>query len=167
MKSVQIRSFFWSVFPRTRTEYEIYGKSLYSDRVWEIRIRKNSVFGHFSRSEMSRHINHRVLHQSISCVGFNASYAFDDNNNTLWYSSGWGVHDNNDDWIGYEFPIAVRVHAVRMKIDEAHRTASPKKIFVEAADTNTGPFRTKWVIKNPTYEADNVYKVLGTFFLCF
>ena len=109
---------------------------------------------------MSRHINHRVLHQSIFCVGFNASYAFDGNNNTLWYSSGWGVHDNNDDWIGYEFPIAVRVHAVRMKIDEAHRTASPKKIFVEAADTNTGPFRTKWVIKNPTYEADNVYKIL-------
>ena len=35
VKSVQIPSFFWSVFPRIRTEY---GK---------IRTRKNSVFGHF------------------------------------------------------------------------------------------------------------------------
>ena len=39
MKSVQIWSFFWSEFSCIRTEY---GK---------IRTRKNSVFGHFSRSE--------------------------------------------------------------------------------------------------------------------
>ena len=38
VKSVQIRSFFWSIFSRIRTEYG------------EIRTRKNSVFGHFSRS---------------------------------------------------------------------------------------------------------------------
>ena len=38
VKCVQIRSFFWSVFSRIRSEY---GK---------IRTRKNSVFGHFSRS---------------------------------------------------------------------------------------------------------------------
>ena len=38
VKSIQIRRFFWSVFSRIRTEY---GK---------IRTRKNSVYGHFSRS---------------------------------------------------------------------------------------------------------------------
>ena len=38
VKSVQIRSFFWSVFSHIRAEYE------------KIRTRKNSVFGHFSRS---------------------------------------------------------------------------------------------------------------------
>ena len=38
-KSVQIRIFFWSVFSCTRTEYR------------KIRTRKNSVFGHFSRSD--------------------------------------------------------------------------------------------------------------------
>ena len=38
VKSVQIRSFFWSVFSRIQSEY---GK---------IRTGKNSVFGHFSRS---------------------------------------------------------------------------------------------------------------------
>ena len=43
MKSVQIRSFFWSVFSRIRTEC---GK---------IRIRKNSVFGYFSRREQLKH----------------------------------------------------------------------------------------------------------------
>ena len=41
-KSVQIRSFFWSVFSRIRTEY-----GGYTDQ-------KNSVFGHFSRSERFR-----------------------------------------------------------------------------------------------------------------
>ena len=39
VKSVQIRSFFWSVFPCIQSEYS------------KIRTRKNSVFGHFSRSE--------------------------------------------------------------------------------------------------------------------
>ena len=38
----QIRSFFWSVFSRIRTEY---------GEIWSIRTRKNSLFGHFSRSE--------------------------------------------------------------------------------------------------------------------
>ena len=37
VKSVQIRGFFWSVFSRIRTEYG--------------EMRKNSVFGHFSRTE--------------------------------------------------------------------------------------------------------------------
>ena len=48
VKSVQVLSVFWSVFSRIRTEYGDllriqfeYGK---------IRTRKNSVFGHFSRS---------------------------------------------------------------------------------------------------------------------
>ena len=36
MKSIQIRSFFWSVFSRIRTEYgEILGIFLYSVRMWE------------------------------------------------------------------------------------------------------------------------------------
>ena len=43
VKSVQIRSFFWSVFSCIRTEY---GEILCR----KIRSRKNSVFGHFSRS---------------------------------------------------------------------------------------------------------------------
>ena len=45
VKCVQIRSFFWSVFPRIRTEY---GK---------IRTRKNSVFGHFSSIQCSGNIS--------------------------------------------------------------------------------------------------------------
>ena len=43
VKSVQIRSFFWSVFSRIRTEYE------------KIRTRKNSVFGHISHSDGLQH----------------------------------------------------------------------------------------------------------------
>ena len=49
VKSVQIRSFFWSIFYRIRTEYgETLRISLYS--FGKIRTRKYSVFGHFSRS---------------------------------------------------------------------------------------------------------------------
>ena len=43
VKSVQIRSYFWSVFFCIRTEYR------------KIRTRKNSVFGHFWRSESNCH----------------------------------------------------------------------------------------------------------------
>ena len=40
VKSVQIRSFFWAVFSCIRTEYR------------KIQTTKNSIFGHFSRSEI-------------------------------------------------------------------------------------------------------------------
>ena len=38
VKSIQMQSFFWSVFSRIQSKYE------------KMRMRKNSVFGHFSRS---------------------------------------------------------------------------------------------------------------------
>ena len=44
VKSVQMRSFFWSVFPCIRTGYR------------KIRTRKNSVFGYFSRSEITSRV---------------------------------------------------------------------------------------------------------------
>ena len=49
VKSVQIWSFFWSVFSRIRTEH---GASIsqYSNRMQENKDQKISVFGHFSRS---------------------------------------------------------------------------------------------------------------------
>ena len=50
VKSVQIRSFFWSVFSCIRTEYrDLLRKSPYSVSEYrKIRTRKNSTFGHFS-----------------------------------------------------------------------------------------------------------------------
>ena len=63
VKSVQIRSFFWSVFSCIRTECgDLLGKSPYSVRIQKntdqseyrkLRTRDNSVFGHFSRSVFS------------------------------------------------------------------------------------------------------------------
>ena len=54
MKSVQIRSFSWSVFSRIRTEYgKIRSMSPYSVRMRENTDQKNSAFGHFSRSVLS------------------------------------------------------------------------------------------------------------------
>ena len=47
MTSVQMRSFFWSIFSRFRTEYLF----VFSSKCGKIRSRKNSVFGHFSRSD--------------------------------------------------------------------------------------------------------------------
>ena len=51
VKSVQIQSFFWSVFSRILTEYgEILRITSYSVQMRQNTDRKNSVFGHFSRS---------------------------------------------------------------------------------------------------------------------
>ena len=50
VKSVQIRSFFWSVFSRIRTEYEEIVFLRIQSEFMKIRTRKNSVFGHFTRS---------------------------------------------------------------------------------------------------------------------
>ena len=50
--SVQIRSYFWSVFPRIRTEYgEIYLSLRIQSECGKMRTRNNSVFGHFSGSD--------------------------------------------------------------------------------------------------------------------
>ena len=51
LKIIQIRSFFWSLFSRIQTEYgEILRISGIQFECGKIQIRKNSVFGHFSRS---------------------------------------------------------------------------------------------------------------------
>ena len=53
VKSVQLRSFFWSVFSFILTEYGIYGVNLRNQSEYrKIRTRKTSVFGHFSRSAL-------------------------------------------------------------------------------------------------------------------
>ena len=53
VESVQIRSFFWSLFSRIWTECgEIRSISRIQSECGKIRTRKNSVFGHFSRSDV-------------------------------------------------------------------------------------------------------------------
>ena len=53
VKSVRIRSFFWSVFCRIRTEYgEILRISLDQSECGKIRTRRNSVFAYISHSEI-------------------------------------------------------------------------------------------------------------------
>ena len=96
----------------------------------------------------------------IYCLEYKASYAFDKNLNTAWYPSGYGKHDNNDDWIAYEFSVAVRIHAIRMINDANYSTAAPRKILVEASDKKYGPFEQKWTIHNPSYKVDGVYRIL-------
>ena len=53
VKSVQIRSFFWSVFYCIRTEYR------------KIRTRNNSVFGHISRSDTENYYVYISLVSSL------------------------------------------------------------------------------------------------------
>ena len=51
VKSVQIRSYFWSVFSYIQTKYEdMLRKSPYSVLIRKIQTRNNSVFGHILRS---------------------------------------------------------------------------------------------------------------------
>ena len=52
MKSVQIRSFFWSVFPVFGLNAVIYSVNLrIKSEYMKLRTRRNSVFGHFSHSD--------------------------------------------------------------------------------------------------------------------
>ena len=54
VKSIQIRSFFWSVFSRIRTKYgEILLSLCIQSECGKIRTRKNSRFRHFSRCEVA------------------------------------------------------------------------------------------------------------------
>ena len=57
-KSVQIRSVFWSLFSRNRTEYRE-TRSIQS-KCGKIRTRKNPVFGHFSRSVLYYNLQFRL-----------------------------------------------------------------------------------------------------------
>ena len=51
VKSVQTRSFFWSVFFHTQAKYgDLQNKSPYLVRTRDNEDQKNSIFGHFSRS---------------------------------------------------------------------------------------------------------------------
>ena len=54
MKSVQIRSYFWSVFSCIQTEYR------------KIRTRNNSVFGHFSRTMSIASSAHSYIKHDIA-----------------------------------------------------------------------------------------------------
>ena len=61
MKSVQIRSYFWSYFPIFGLNTERYEVSLcIQSECRKIRTRKHSVFGHFSRSEICRELLKRL-----------------------------------------------------------------------------------------------------------
>ena len=71
---------------------------------------------------------YQLSYKSSLLPGYKPSFAFDNNNGSAWYPSGWGIHDNNDDWVAYEFTVAVRVHGVRMVVDKDHATAQPKKV---------------------------------------
>ena len=53
VKSVQIQSYFWSVFSCIQTEYVDSLRLRIQSEYRKIRTRNNSVFGHFSRSEQS------------------------------------------------------------------------------------------------------------------
>ena len=66
VKSVQIRSFFWSVFSCIQSKYR------------EIRTRKNSVFGHFSRSDMLKWNERTILKASSKpdCCVTRIAYRF-------------------------------------------------------------------------------------------
>ena len=81
VKSVQIRSYFWSVFSCIRTEYIYYVNLHIQSEYREIRTRNNSVFGHFSRSEQnltvcnsSRKLQGLIIHPIILSLKYNLDF---------------------------------------------------------------------------------------------
>jgi len=105
-------------------------------------------------------VNKSQAYASSNYPGYVASYAFDNDNKTFWYPSSYGeVHNNNDDWIAYEFPIAVRIHSVNIHNDEKFKTAAPQNILVEASDEKLTGFDTKWSIHNTDRNPDRRFRV--------
>ena len=88
VKSVQTRSFFWSVLSRIRTEHAVFLRTQSECR--KIRTRKTSVFKHFSRSVLYTSSSDsfspkshflRVFYKSISFLNFVlTTYC-----NNIWY----------------------------------------------------------------------------------
>ena len=70
MESVQIRRFFWFVFSCIQTEYgDLLRKFPYSVHIQENTDQKNSVFGHFSRSEQIKSFSEDTWYNSIQSSG--------------------------------------------------------------------------------------------------
>ena len=68
MKSVQILSFFWSVFSCIRIEYgDFHSRFRILSECWKIRTRKNFLFGHFSRSVC-------LSHSSLFLISFTSDH---------------------------------------------------------------------------------------------
>ena len=71
LKSVQIQSYFRSVFSCIPTKYEIYSVNLrIQSECRKIRTRNNSVFGHFSRSvhTQNKAIQKRIQYKVTSNI---------------------------------------------------------------------------------------------------
>lgn len=115
---------------------------------------KDIEFYHLTSSNKSLIDDPKRSYAKSSYKGYSPEYAFDGNNETSWYPDGWGKHDGMDDWIAFEFPVAVRIHGVRVLNDDKHPTAAPTKIFVEGSDQKYEGFETKWIIHNPTNTVD-------------
>eukprot|EP00795_Rhopilema_esculentum_P011952 gene11952-2527_t len=92
--------------------------------------------------------------------GFNAAKAFDDDPSTMWMPSGWSAHSDNDDWIGYEFPIPVHIGSLKLIGAVKYPKAAPGKVYVEAANEKYGPFETKWMIRNPNFATEKVFSYI-------
>ena len=95
-KSVQIGSYFWSIFSRSRTEYgEIFLVRIQSE-CGKIRTRNNSVFGHFSRSEIVKEDYFRTdRYKQPKTVPSTKTYYGWWNNflSGFWFDIFWGIFE--------------------------------------------------------------------------
>jgi len=93
--------------------------------------------------------------------GFKASYAFDNNNDTYWYPDPYGPTHTPDssDFIGFEFPVAVRIHGVHLLNDAKYPSAAPDNILVEASDDKSNGWDVKWAIHNSEHITDKRFAV--------
>ena len=99
-----MRSFFWSVFPCVWTEYrDLHVNLRIQSKYRKIRTRKNSVFGHFSRSAMNNKI---VTSIEISVLWCNVA----ENESILLWSS-----------IEVEVPWIMSIRTTKQEIKWVHK----------------------------------------------
>ena len=65
----------------------------------------------------------------------------------------------SQDFIAYEFPVAVRIQGIHILNDAKFPTAAPDTILVEASDDRLTGWDTKWLIRNPERIPDKAFKV--------
>ncbi len=99
--------------------------------------------------------------------GFSAAKAFDDDASTMWMPAGWNAHNDDTDWLAYEFPIPVHINSIKLDGAIKYPKAAPSKVYVESADEKYGPFETKWMVRNPDFATVKVFSYIGKCFICY
>ncbi|KII63279.1 Alpha-N-acetylgalactosamine-specific lectin [Thelohanellus kitauei] len=89
---------------------------------------------------------------SSSYEGYSASNAFDDNNETYWMPSIWGIHEPKSEWIGAVFEQPVIINAISVRLKEIEGSVFPTVLHVESANSMSEAFVNRWSVRISSHD---------------